>query len=265
MRTPVPDAIWSSTAVPLHSARLWRLGPLHILVKRLPWEWEVSWWWHGAPLDEHCQLAEAVAPDVELPRGAHRQRFAFGETIDPITLTPALGDRIFVAMPDSPFFVLPDESVRAHLSLPLWVQVRLGRKHRLAVEMPVYRPQDTWFGDPTIGTLGYASRTLMRLDEDAVPRHRLRAVMSVNITNGAQTPLQVSRLRLPVPALTLLRDPAGHFETTRVRYIRQRDELALIDVGHSPADRVLVTPPRTPDGAVGTLTRAFNAFFRGKL
>ena len=80
-------------------------------------------------------LAQPVSPDLAVPSGAERRRFAFGETVDPITLSPTLGDRIFVAMPDRPFFVLPDESVRAHLSLPLWVQVRLGRKQRLAIEM----------------------------------------------------------------------------------------------------------------------------------
>lgn len=263
MRTPDIDAVWSATAVPMQSARLWRLGPLHLLVVRLPWEWEVAWWWDGPPLEEVCALAQPVSPDHDVPPGASRRRFAFGETVDPITLTPALGDRIFVAMPDRPFFVLPDESVRAHLSLPLWVQVRLGRKRRLAVEVPVHRPQDTWFGDPTAGTLGYASRTRMRLDGDAVLRHRLRAVVSVDIVNGAQTPLQVSRLRLPVPALALLRGAEGHLETTPVRYTRQRDDLALIDIGHTAAARVMVTPPREPSTAVGSLTRAFNAFFRG--
>ena len=263
MHAPESDAVWSSTAVPLQSARRWQLGPLHILVARLPWEWEVSWWWEGAPLSDVCTLAEAVSAAVKRPPGAQSRRFAFGETVDPITLTPALGDRIFVAMPDRPFFVLPAESVRAHLSLPLWVQVRLGQKQRLAVELPVHRPQDTWFGDPTAGTLGYASRTRIRLDDDAVVRHRLRAVVSVDIVNGGQTPLQVSRMRLPVPALSLFRAPDGRFETTPVRYTRQRDELALIDIVSPDRDRREVCPPREPPTAVGNLTRAFNAFFGG--
>lgn len=252
---------WSSTPVPMHAARLWQLGPLHLHVARRPWEWAVSWWWAGPPLAETCVVAEAVADDFALPADAQTRRFAFGETVDPLTLTAALGDRIFVAMPEQPFYVLPTDTVRAKVSVPLWLQVRVGTDRRLAVEIPVHRPQDTWFGGPTAGTLGYASRTAMQLDGPPVRATALRATIDLEIVNRADTPLQVSRIRLPVPELSLLRSATGDFLTPGVRFTRQRDDLALVDVGPVPGHTTVLAPPRTTASAVGSLTRSFNAFF----
>lgn len=261
MSEPAAPSPWGPTSVPLHSSLRWQLGPLFLVVSRRPWEWAVSWWWDGPPVSEVCRVAEPIPDDLELPADAVTQRFAFGETVDPLTLTAALGDRIFVAMPSQPFFVLPADSVRTHMTVPLWVQVRVGQDARLAVEIPVHRPQDTWFGGPTAGTLGYASRTAMQLQGFPAQESTLRAHLTVDIVNRADTPLQVSRLRLPVPQLALLRSAEGRFVTPPIRYTRQRDDLALIDVGaHDPA-WTPVAAPRQPSSAVGDLTRAFNAFF----
>jgi hypothetical protein len=261
MTEPAPDSLWTATSLPIHTARKWRLGPLHLVVARRPWEWAVSWWREGPPLADDSVLAEEVSPDDAIPPHAETQRFAFGETVDPLTLTPALGDRPFVVMPAQPFFVLPADSMRALVTVPLWVQVRVGADRRLALEIPVHRPHDTWFGSPTAGTLCYASRTAMQLKVDTAEMSHLRATIVVEIVNRSDTPLQVSRLQVPVPALPLLLDAAGRHVAPSVRFTRQRDDLALVDIVATDPSLTRVSAPRVSASPVGSLTRAFNAFF----
>jgi len=258
--TSRPDP-WGPTTIPLRQARIWQLGPLHLHVARAPWEWSFSWWRDGALLDDHLRLAEvaevrpASRPDVE------SKRFAFGETADPLTLLPALGDRVFVATPEVPFYVLPAESVRAYVSVPLWVQARVGRDARLALEVPVLRPQDTWFGSPTAGTLCYASRTAMRLELDAFVPLAHRALVTVEVVNRGDTSLTVQRLRLPVPELGLFRDPSGQLRTPAVRFTRERDELAVVELGAVPSEWTLLADARARPSGTQSVVQAFNAFF----
>lgn len=256
-----PSDLWSATAVPLHEARLWRLGPLHLHVSRLPWQWTFSWWRDGQWLSGDLHVAEPAAPQVDTVPGLETRRFAFGETADPVSLTPALGDRDFVAVPDQPFFVLPAESIRAFVSVPLWVQVRVGQDARLAAEVPVIRPQDTWFGSPTAGTLCYASRTAMRLELDLFSTLAHRALVTVEVHNRSETPLVIERLKLPVPELSLFRDASGQLRTSVVRFTRQRDDEATIEHAQVAAGWTRLAEPRTPTAGGRGLMQVFNATF----
>jgi len=252
---------WGQTAIPLREARLWQVGPLHFHVARAPWEWSFSWWRDGEWLSPSLRVAEVASLQPPNAAGLESRRFAFGETADPLTLTAALGDRAFVATPEVPFFVLPSESIRAYVSVPLWVQARVGKDARLALEVPVMRPQDTWFGSPTAGTLCYASRTAMRLELDIFQPLAHRALVTVEVVNRGDTPLTVQRLRLPVPELGLFQDATGQLRTPPVRFTREREELAVVEVGQVPGDWKRLAAPRTPPSGARGVIQAFNAYF----
>lgn len=257
--------VWGPTSVPRGEARQWRLGPLTLHVARLPWEWSVQWTREGRLLDDTLELAQPAPVDHSLGAGAVQERFAFGETADPLELAPSMGDRAFVATPDAPLSVLPQESARAYVSLPVWVQLRVGAGRQLIADVPVVRPQDTWFGSPTAGTLCYASRTTMRLRLDPFARLPHRALVTVDLRNRGRTPLVVSRLCIPAPSLPLLLDPDGQVRTPPVVFTRDQDELALIDVGSAPTDWQPLAPARDGGAPQRTATRVFNAFFSRSL
>ncbi len=256
-----PLTAWGTTSIPLREARRWRIGPLHLTVARRPWEWAFSWWRDGPWLEDRLELAVPVDPTTPLPTTAETHRFSFGETVDPLELSPCLGDRPFIATPDEPFHVLPDERARAYVSVPLWVQARVGKDKRLTIDVPVVRPQDTWFGSPTRGTLCYASRTAMRLEIEYFDHLIHRALITVEVVNRGHTPLPVHRLKIPVPQLPLLVDPTGQIRTPSVRFTRERDELAAVDIATAPPEWRHMAHPRVPGGIARSMVEAFNSFF----
>ncbi len=258
--SPSP-ALWGPTNVPRGEARRWRIGPLQLHVERLAWEWCFHWTSDGGLLDETLELAQPAEVGAVLAPDAPRERFAFGETADPLELSPSMGDRPFVATPDSALWVLPTESARAFVSMPLWIQARVGTARRLTIDVPVVRPQDTWFGSPTAGTLCYASRTSMRLKTDTFATLAHRALVTVELHNRGQTPLSVSRLRIPAPALPLFIDPTGQLRTPPVIYTREKDELAAVDVGSPAPDWTPLAPARSPAQGGRAVAQVFNAFF----
>lgn len=251
--------LWGSHTVARGSARLFRFGPLWLHVARMSWEWSCSWWW-GPPSEPPTGPVD-LDPLSHGPASLERRRFTFGQTADPLTLRPALGDRPFVAVPESPFYVLPSESARAYVGVPLWVQVFVGDPPRRTVDLPAQLPPDTWFGGPTAGTLCYGSRSAMRLSLEGLEQVPHRVVVAVDVTNRSTAPLQVSRLRVPVPALSLWRDPVqGHLRAPVVRYRATSDELASVDVEAPSSDWVPLADARAPDSLADSVSRVFNAF-----
>lgn len=260
MAEAAAPTLWGPTSIPLGESRGWRVGPLNLLVERRPWEWTFRWWRDGRWLDNVLDISIPGEQMVE-PEGVERRRFAFGATVDPLHLAPRLGDRSFVATPDEPFYVLPAESIRAYVSIPVWVQALVGQKRQLTVDLPVVRPHNTWFGGPTSGVLCYASRTAMRLEIDRFAALAHRALVSVDVINRGATALTVSRLNIPIPHLALMQDDRGQLRTPPVVFTRDKDEFAAVDIGTCPASWTELSPPRDHRERGPAVVQAFNAFF----
>jgi hypothetical protein len=255
---------WGTFPFPSGVTLRWQVGGLRLVVTRSPREWRVSWW-----RDPHAtapiEVAQAATADA-LPSDSECVRAAFAHSADPLTLTPALADRAVVATPNVSFQVLPGEEVVAYVLAPLWVRVAVGPAARVVADVPIQRPPDTWFGVNTIeGELCFAARTELSLDPDGLGLPVPRAVTPVRMRNTGTDPLQVDRVRLPMPDLALFADSNGQLWTPEVRLERERGNLARVTVGtEAPAGATgpctQVAPAREP-AKDPTLVVAFSALF----
>jgi hypothetical protein len=255
---------WGAFPFPLGATQRWQVGGLGLVVTRLPREWRVSWW-RDAASTAPIEIAEDVSDDV-VPVDCECVRAAFAHSADPLTLTPALADRAVVATPEVSFQVLPGEEVVAYVLAPLWVRVAVGPSRRVVADVPIQRPPDTWFGvNTTEGELCFAARTELSLDLDSLGLPVPRGVTPVRMRNAGTDPLQVDRVRLPMPGLSLFADANGQLWTPEVQLERERGVLARVTVGtEAPPGAIgpctLVAPARAP-AKDPALIVAFSALF----
>jgi hypothetical protein len=86
------------------------------------------------------------------------------------------------------------------------------------------------------------------------------------VSNRAQTPLSVERLKLPLPNMSLFETADGQLWTETVTLHREQDgELAPLELGQTPPSHVegasLLAGPRE-EPVRGSLIRAFGGVFR---
>jgi hypothetical protein len=230
----------------------WTIGPLALWVARVEGEWRIAF---TASEDAMNPTVRVVLPcqGPDLMTLDKVTRFAVSGSDETLWLRPALADRPIIGRPEKPFVVLPDDEVTVYISTPLWVRVEVGDPPRQLLEVPAYRPSDTWFGpDTTEGELCYAGRAAMRLSLDEVELRDHRAVTAVHIRNRGAEVLTVERLNLPVVYLSLHRDPDGELWTEDVVFERpagqQVFQLLLRESARrrrASSDEEL-TPPRLP-------------------
>ena len=192
----------------------WRVGALTLWAERRPREWRLTYVSTNDPYDSEVdiQASTAEAPPLE---GVTTVRFAMSRTDDTLSLTPALPDRPVVSRPETPFYVLAGEDVRLYISSPVWATIKAG-DHQL-LEVPIYRPSDTWFGPNTCeGELCYASRTNCRSDLEDIPVRPHRAIAAVRIRNRSRNPILIERVNLPVHYLSLFSTADGGLWTQAV-------------------------------------------------
>lgn len=258
---------WGRFDLPMGASFSWRVGPLHLVVGRRPYEWQ-AWWWRAEDGDPApVELARSVDVPAPPPH-AESLRSAFGRTVDPMLLSPALADRPVVVTPSTPFQILPGEEARAFVTVPLWARLAVGDPALPVGEVPVQRPPDTWFGRDTMdGELCYAGRTAMHLEVADLRLPVQRAIVPVRMRNQGSDPLVVERVRLPAPQLAVFVDAEGQLWTPEVSLVREESDLARVKVAdgapQEAAGARLVTPPRAEE-AESPLIVAFSAWLGAK-
>lgn len=218
-------AFWGRFSIPRQSARRWKIGPLLLRVEHQPHEWQI---WQVRGNDPHDASIEVGVDATDSPLGGSAQlhRFALRETRDQVEILPALADRPVIIRPDTPFHLLSDEEVTLYVSTPVWVRVSVTDPERLLLDMPSFRPSDTWLGPNTReGELCYAGRTAARMRLEDVPSLPSRALTAFVLRNRAKDALLVDRLNLPVPLLSLYADDRNQLWTQRVTLEREKEGL----------------------------------------
>lgn len=148
-------------------------------------------------------------------------RYSFKEMESDVSLKPALADRPIISRPEHSLFVPAGESVTLYLSTPLWIQVWLTGSGRRMTEFPSFRMSDTWFGPSTLeGEICYATRTSGRLLRDRIPVRLNRAITPLRIFNSGNDPLQLVRVQLPAPHLSLFQSASNELWTDAVTMTR---------------------------------------------
>lgn len=258
---------WQADAFPSGEGRRWQIGPLELWTYHLDGEWQIA---YRSLDDEALEAApwsgeRVTAMSEELPQ---IERFAAGAEADQIRLQPRVADRSVVARPHVPFHVLPGQTAKLYVSTPLWVEVKVGRTARSLREIPTKRLSDTWFGSSTReGELAYSLKTHARVRLGEMPVRAYRAITPVVFENVGGGVLQVDRMNLPVPYISLYANAGGQLWTQAVTLTRHEDaEMADLDVEKGPPEEAgeatRVSEARMkPDANV--VVRAFSGLLRG--
>jgi hypothetical protein len=261
---------WGDFSFDIEQTILWEIGPLKLAIERRQSEWRIAYEQNEAfdPKDEQPLLGRVDhnAPNPNDLEFSRLERYALGQTGRSLTILPALADRPVITRPITPFTVPADTEAALYASSPLWIQIFTGMPTKKLSDLPTRRPSDTWFGPNTMeGELCYASRTHGRLTLSNLQVLPHRAITQITIRNTASSSLQVERINLPVPYLSLFTTSDGSLWTEKVAMIHTR-EMALVDFQIStalsaPAKAERVNVPRQQIGQ-SIMIRAFGALLR---
>lgn len=225
----------------------WTAGPLAIGILRRPAEAVVRWRYAMSALD--------LAPEMADPEGDPGLRVAVsrGETG---VASAHTADRDILFRPDEPLLVGAGCRATAWVSSPLWLRVDWGPA---SVEIPTWRPSDSWFGTPRRGQLCYASASSLRTDSADLPVRAFRARTRLEVLNDGAEPLTLTRVRVPVPQLALYHDGQNWItDSVEVRH-DPRTEAGAAVVRTPPDGARLVSGPRAP--AEPAVLSLLNGFF----
>lgn len=240
----------------------WRIGPMRFWISRKQKEWRFSCLPGDDPLDPSLErdleggVAESAAADDSAVRlGADHPGSR-------LVLTPQTADRPVVVRPVTPFLLPPDEELTLYVSTMVWLQVKVGDPPREFLEVPLYRPSDTWFGASTgDGEMCYSLQTSARLYLEKLPIRPHRAISALRVRNRAGTNLSIERVVLPLPHMSIFAGEDGKLwtETVTLEHTQDGRESPLILGRKAPpyaGATHKLSGPRQKSGR-GLLTRAF--------
>ena len=137
------NAWWGVFTFELQQQRCWRIGERAIILKRLENEWN-SW-----NLETPNENNDAIIVD-DIEQYSALDEAKFGRylqqyTADKVQVLPLLADRSVVARPDTPLTLLAGEKSRLYVSTPIWFSAQLLPKGERLLDLPFWRPSDSWF------------------------------------------------------------------------------------------------------------------------
>ncbi len=268
-------AWWEDQELKPNSIAKWVVGSSTLWLKRLPNEWQVVHEQIDDPMHDAVGLEVPVSdPDsaghpFTVPPSEKTLRYATSCESARMTLHPVHADRAIVVRPEAPFFVLPHEEISFYVSMPVWLQLRLGDKNTVAFETPSFRLRDTWLGASTgEGELCYATQTTGRLELAQLPLRPHRAITQVVVRNVSNVILALERIKMPVQHLSLYVGPRNYLWTQTATL--EGDASEQVVTAH-----IRPEPPAMAQGArllseprilePGTLVRRFTSLFSTKL
>lgn len=244
-------AWWAARTVPEEAWGCWRIGPLQVWVWRGRKDWRLGWVHGEDPMDARVEVGCPVAAPEGEGTPAKWRTVAVAGTGEAVRLEPRCADRPVVVRPMEPTSLPAGEAVRLYVSTPAWVAVHVAGVAEPVAEMPTWRPHDTWSGSSVDGEICYASRSRGRreLDEDERLGHRI--VTPLEIKNAASKTVEVDRIALPVPHLSVFAGDDGRLYTeSLVLSARERTALADVEIrrGQPPeaGSGQLLSGPRAP-------------------
>lgn len=256
--------IWQPLSFQHNEAMRADMGPLSLLISRRDEEWRFRYRNATEPIREVMQIQRAGLDD-EIDKSDQIERVATHDTgpVREILLQPLLADRFVSARPENPVTIAPDSYAAMYVTTPLWLRVLRLPERQTLIELPSFRPVDTWLGPPTgEGPLAYASRITGRLNIAHLRLSPMRAITKVTLRNSGSAPLLVPRVLIPAPELRLFIDEEGRHWTNEIVLTRGRDgqlsDITYLSRAPEEAGKTtLVADPRAQQGNV--LARAMSS------
>lgn len=261
-RTAPPEHWYGDYELAEGTTSYWRIGPLRFWLGRHRKEWRFS----SLPGDDELDpsLERDLTGGVPEPEEAMDSAVRLGADHPgrQLRLTPLTADRPIVVRPVTPFLLPPGEELTLYVSTMAWLQVQVGEPLREFLEIPLFRPSDTWFGASTgDGEMCYSLQTLARLYLEKLPVRPHRAISALRVRNRATSNLSIERVVLPLPHMSIYAGEDGRLwtETVTLEHAQDGRESPLLlergAPGFAGAARKL-SGPRQRSGR-GLLTRAF--------
>lgn len=258
---------WGDFSLAQQQQRYWSAGERHIVIERQACEWNT---WNINTETEnrdiiHCGECYQQTPALLLEDqnlGRHLQT----TTEEKIRIMPALADRSIVTRPHTPLRLLGGEKTKIYVSTPLWFTATTLPSESVLLDVPFWRPSDSWFGSSTReGEICYAKYTDARMRLEMLEQRPHRAVTPVFIHNKQKQPLLIERLNVPVPLLSLYHHSERGLwtETVNMRREDDDDKVTLVLEKQAPAEvpgADLLVGPRV-SSEKHTLIRSLSSLF----
>ncbi|MCF2948073.1 hypothetical protein L0668_08145 [Paraglaciecola aquimarina] len=223
---------WGDVAFGLNDIKVWSVGDRKIAIQRLDKEWII--WNKEVNTESHAQIVTSSLKTTKTLQDVPYSRHLVTHTTDSLKVQPKLADRSIVARPATSLNVLPGEHVELYISSPLWFSVNIRESHTSMVDIPFWRPSDSWFGSSTMhGELCYAKFTDARIDLSQIEKRCHRAITPILIKNEHLDVLTIDRINLPALLLNLYVDDEQQFWTQKVEITRHDDsDKAVLQLSH---------------------------------
>ena len=218
---------WGEFTFELHEKKCWSVGERAILLKREAAEWNV---WNIESLEEDNDIFVSDGEKFSVSNSAAIGRFLEKSTSEKIKVFPLLADRTVIARPSTPFTILAREKIQLFISTPIWFYAETLPNRKCLVDLPFWRPSDSWFGSSTIdGQLCYAKYTSAKTELEELELHPHRATTSIMVINSHDNALTINRINVPVNYLHLYSDDKSQLWTSRIT-IEIEDESADVEL-----------------------------------
>ena len=220
---------WGEFTFGLQDTKSWSIGERAIVLKRQATEWN-SW---NIETDEesYFDITLSNADKLSLNTELITDRFLEKNTSEKVSVFPMLADRTVVARPSSPLTILAGEKIQLFVSTPIWFYAETVPQGKCLVDVPFWRPSDSWFGASTIdGQLCYAKYTSAKTVLEELNLFAHRATTPITVINSHHKALTINRMNVPVNYLNLYSDDKNQFWTSKISIERENesDEVELI-------------------------------------
>lgn len=255
---------WGDISFSMQQKRYWRIGERQLVIQRLPCEWNT--WNIDTETENGENLLHGEYANGEQFEEEFLDRHLQTATLENICVKPALADRPIVTRPNVPLRLLGGEKSRIYVSTPLWFRAMTMPKESTLLDVPFWRPSDSWFGPSTReGEICYAKYTEARMQLELLEQRYHRAITPLLIHNKQKDPLLIERLSLPVPFLSLYQHEGKGLWTEAVNIIREEDEdrIKVVLEKQAPSEvqnAQIVSGPRIASEK-NTLIRSLSSLF----
>ncbi|MFB2537936.1 MULTISPECIES: hypothetical protein [unclassified Acinetobacter] len=193
---------WGQKQFLLNQSYAWHFGSLYCRIIRNSKEWRIEY--HRPKFQHESQQDWQNLPqDMAFPEPVQFERYMFKTTQENLMLMPRLADRSVVIKPVQPIYIPESQQATLFISTPLWICGLVEQQRDALFDIPIIRPKDTWFGNPTMGQLCYATLVNGSVDLDLLPPRAFRAVTAIHFYNGSNQQMRLERINVPVPSLPL--------------------------------------------------------------
>ena len=207
---------WGPITIDDNLHYLWRTGERLIAIKKV--NRNLLIWDKLSSQEPHEKIVTSTYADDNGLKGGNLQRVIVPGADNEIVIEPSLADRFIVSKPANPITLLAGQEIQFFVGTPLWFTIMHQALDTPLLDVPFFRPSDTWFGKNTIeGKVCYATATDAKVDPNALLKHPLRCYTKITVRNRQSIPLALERLSIPVPELCVYVDAENVFWSDSVK------------------------------------------------